>query len=72
MFSDLQLVMPKMVSAVVFWIKDLTVGISHLYGVGYDKTSYVRSDDLGLTWKLICQTEFDTVCFFSLNFVNFN
>ena len=56
-------VLPKIVSTVVFWILDNDYTKEYLYGVGYDKVSYVRSDDGGLNWKAISPEEFTTVIF---------
>lgn len=54
-------VLPKLVSTIVFYIKDLNSGKEYLYGVGKDKIGYVRSDDSGIIWKIISKREFDTV-----------
>lgn len=56
--------MPKVVSMVVFWVRDTNPPnptVDYLYGLGADLTNFVRSDDLGFTWKAVSPTEFNTV-----------
>ena len=55
--------MSDIVSTVILWIQDTLYSIDYLYGLGQDKTSFIRSDDLGFTWKLICASEFYIVIF---------
>lgn len=53
--------MPKILSTVIFWIRDQNVLKDYLYGLAKDKTNYLRSDDFGLTWKSVSEYEFKTV-----------
>lgn len=48
----------NMVSVVLLWVRDSLYSKDYLYGLAADKNSFVRSDDLGYSWKLICQSEF--------------
>jgi len=66
----LVLVLSKMVSTVVFWLRDLSTFKEYLYGVSYDKVNFVFSDDQGLTWKAISKTEFDSVIILLFEFLS--
>ncbi len=49
------------VSTIVFYVNNLANGTENIYGIADDLTSYIRSDDLGMTWQAVSPTEFSTV-----------
>lgn len=53
--------MSKIVSTVVFYIKDLNSAREFLYGIGKDKNGFVRSDDGGIVWKIVSPREYNEV-----------
>lgn len=50
-----------MISVVLLWARDTLYSLDYLYGLGSDKKSFLRSDDFGYSWKLICESEFNHV-----------
>lgn len=56
--------MPQHVSTILFWVRDTNPPnptVDYLYGLGFDKTNYVRSDDYGFSWKAVSPNEFTAV-----------
>ena len=67
----------KIVSTIATVITDIgKESASYVYGIGSDKTSYVRSDDNGITWSIMTASEYNMVLFsyfisFDYHFLNF-
>ena len=56
--------MPRHVSMILLWVRDTNPPnptVDYLYGLGSDRTNYVRSDDLGFSWKAVSSNEYSAV-----------
>lgn len=46
---------------ILMWVRDSnppSPTVDYIYGLGSDKTNYVRSDDLGFSWKAVSPNEY--------------
>lgn len=64
MISFFNKVLSKIVATITTMIVDNSKNSTiHLYGIAHNKINYVRSDDIGLTWVVIAESEYITVRF---------
>lgn len=56
-------VFPKDVAMILIYLKDLDSEIEYFYALANDKANYLRSSDLGNSWKYVSSTEHTRVCF---------
>ena len=48
-------------STITVYIYNKLAGLHYLYGIANDKINYLRSEDLGRSWKYVAKNEYDTV-----------